>query len=177
MKMSGAIFWGSILLIIGLTMIVNVVFKINLPVFRIVIATVFIFIGIKLLLGRHVRVFGHESTHCTSTFQHMKNNDAAQEFNVVFSKGNVDLRSVNVDGAVPVNVQVHTVFGSSTILLQRDTPVRIKSNTAFAAVDLPNAQNVVVGSTSYQSDSLDLSKGFLDLELDVVFGNTKVVFY
>jgi len=178
MKMSGAIFWGSILLIIGLTMIINVVFKIDLPIVRIAIAAVLIFIGIKILFGKHMRVFNHESEACTNTYTY--NNTGGQknqEYNVVFSKGQVDLRNVTFDNNEAKVIQVHTVFGSTDINLNKETPCKITANTAFAQVNVPSGNEVVMGTSHYQSDSLDTSKPYLDLKIDCVFGNVKVNFY
>lgn len=174
--MSGTIFWGSILLLIGLVMIVNVIFKMDLPVMRILLAAILIFIGVKLLLGKHVRVFNHEShEYHYSSFN--ADNKSQQEYNVVFSKGHVDLRNVTFDKDQPLQVEIHTVFGTTDLYLNKQTPCRIMANTAFATVNIPNGNNVVVGTSSYQSDSLDTSKPFLDIKMDVVFGSTKVIFY
>ena len=172
--MSGAIFWGSILLIIGLAMIINVIFKIDLPVVRIALAAVLIFIGIKILLGKHVKVFNHESKACNYTYT---NDPKHQEYNIVFSKGQVDLRNVTFENNESKLVLVHTVFGNSEINLNRETPCRITSNTAFAQVNVPGGNEVVMGTSHYQSDSLDTGKPFLDLKIDCVFGNVKVNFY
>ena len=173
--MSTAIFWGSILLLIGLTMIINVIFKIDLPVARIAVAAVLIFIGVKLLLGKHLRVFNHESAQCN--VQYNATDKSKQEYNVVFSKGSVDLRNITLTGNEPVRVDVHTVFAHTELHLTKDMPFRITSNTAFASVNIPNADSVVVGTTGYQSDSLDTSKPYLDIKLDCVFGQTELVFH
>jgi len=174
--MSGAIFWGSILLLIGLTMIVNVIFKVDLPVARIVLAVVLIFIAVKLLFGRHIRVFNHESKQCNE-YYYTGDNKKHQEYNAVFSKGHVDLRTVQLESNEPTHVLIHNVFGSTDVLMSKDVPFRITSNTAFASVNIPNGNEVVVGTANYQSDSLDTSKPYLDVKMDVVFGNVKVMFY
>jgi predicted membrane protein len=176
--MSGAIFWGSILLIIGLAMIVNVIFKIDLPIVRIAVAAVLIFIGIKILLGKHIKVFNHESAACNYSYNYKYSNDQKnQEYNVVFSKGQVDLRNVVFENNENKYVQVHTVFGNTDVYLNKETPCKITANTAFAQVNVPSGNEVVMGTSHYQSDSLDTNKPYLDVKIDCVFGNVKVIFY
>ena len=45
------IFWGVILILLGLAMIIKVVFNVSLPIFRIVFAIIFVYIGFKILVG------------------------------------------------------------------------------------------------------------------------------
>jgi hypothetical protein len=46
--MSG-VFWGSVLILLGLSVIIEHVFHINIPVFKMVFACLLIYLGIRLL--------------------------------------------------------------------------------------------------------------------------------
>jgi hypothetical protein len=174
MKMTSVVFLGSFLVVMGLVIILNVIFKVDIPVFRILIAFVFLFIGIKILLGKHMNVFGHNTAQINNT---SINQPGSQEYNIVFSKNIVDLRDTSFTDNKPVRTHVNVVFGHCEIFLSKDIPFRITSNTAFANIKQPDGNTVVVGSTKNQSKDLDESKPFIDLKIDAVFAEVSLVFY
>jgi predicted membrane protein len=51
--MSVSLFWGLVLILIGLSLIIKIVFNIDFPIFKILFAFLFIYIGIKVLVGRN----------------------------------------------------------------------------------------------------------------------------
>ncbi len=173
--MTPAVFFGVLLVVIGFSIIINVVFKIHIPVVRIIIALLFVFIGIKILLGKQVQLFGKNTASVAQPT--MVGSEPMQEYNVVFSKGVVDLRKMEFTNNQPAKVHVNVVFGNCDLILSKDIQYRITSNTAFASVNIPSGNNVVVGSTAYQSEGFDASKPYIDLKLDVVFSNTKLIFF
>jgi predicted membrane protein len=177
MKMGASLFWGILLIIIGLSLIIKIVFNVDFPIFKILIAFFFIYIGLKIMLGSSFRFFGEKKTKTDvifgeSNFKHVDND---KEYNVVFSKGTFDLRDVVLKPEGPTYVKINTVFGGSQIFIRRDMPVRISVDAAFAGAQMPNGNTAAFGSTQYASDSLDVSKPFLDVKIDVVFGGLHVV--
>lgn len=174
MKMTSFVFLGSFLVVIGLVIILNVIFKINIPVFRILIAFVFLFIGIKILLGKNVNVLGHNTAHVNTEINIQP---GSHEYNIIFSKNIVDLRDTAFTDNKPARTHVNVVFGQCEIFLSKDIPFRITSNTAFASIKQPDGNTVVVGSIKNQSNDLDESKPFIDLKIDAVFAEVSLVFY
>lgn len=175
--MGPALFWGLLLIILGLSFIFRIVFNIDFPLFKIFIAFVFIFLGIRMLFGsfdivnfkagENDVIFGERNFH---SFKDRK------EYNVVFGKGVFDFRDFDLEGKRK-NIKISTVFGSSVIKLPRDIPVRIKADAAFASADLPNGNSAVFGSSYYESPDLNKEDGYLDLKIDVVFGEINIKFY
>ena len=51
MKMGAGIFWGIILILIGLGIVIRVVFNIDFPVFKFLVAIFFIFLGLRMMFG------------------------------------------------------------------------------------------------------------------------------
>ena len=49
------VFWGIFLIIIGLIIVVKVVFGINIPLMRIILALLLIYIGVSYLTGWFLR--------------------------------------------------------------------------------------------------------------------------
>jgi len=188
--MGTGFFIGLILIFIGFSVIIKIIFKIDFPIFRILFALFLIYLGVKMLIGKDwfhysstTRSYGsnyswhHSATANDAIFkgQHFGSSiNENQEFNIVFGKGVVDLTDVNFKDNKSLTVQVHTVFGGSEILLNKNIPVRITLNSAFAESVLPNGNTAVFGTSTFSSDTLDASKPYLDLRIDAVFGSAEI---
>jgi predicted membrane protein len=178
MKMGSSLFWGVILIIIGLSLVVKVAFNIEFPIFKIIVAFIFIYIGLKIMLGGNFRTFHNFHNRNDVVFGELKFDDLKDgEYNVIFSKGNFDFRDVKLKPEGPTKININTVFGGSYIILKKEMPVQIKVDAAFAGADLPNGHKTSFGSVIYSSDSLDTSKPYLEITADVVFGGLHVVSY
>jgi predicted membrane protein len=177
MKMGPALFWGLLLIILGLSLVFRIVFNIDFPLLKIVIAFVFIFIGLRLLFGSfgivHIRGGEHDTVFSEKRFGDF---ESGKEYNVVFGKGVYDFRDMDLQGSVK-KVRLNTVFGGAEVRLPKDLPVRIKVDAAFAGANLPNGNTAVFGNTYYESPNFDPSGAFLDLKIDVVFGGVDVRLY
>ncbi len=175
--MGPALFWGLLLIILGLSLVFRIIFNIDFPLLKIILAFVFIFIGIRMLFGSfgvvHMRGGEHDVVFGEKRYDAFEN---GKEYNVIFGKGVYDFRDFNLDGRVK-KVRLNTVFGGSEIRLPRDLPVRIRVDAAFAGANLPNGNTAVFGNTLYESPGLDPSSAFLDLKIDVVFGGVDVRLY
>jgi len=175
--MGSALFWGLLLIILGLSLIFRIVFNIDFPLLKIIIAFVFIFLGLRLLFGSfgmaHFRGGEHDVIFGERKYESF---ESGKEYNIVFGKGVYDFRDFTLDGAVR-KVKVSTVFGGSEIRLPRDLPVRIRVDAAFAGANLPNGNTAVFGNTIYESPGFNPSAPYLDLKIDVVFGGVDVRLY
>jgi len=173
--MGAAIFWGSILIVIGIALLIKVVFNVDFPIFKILVAFVFFFIGIRILLGS----FGVFNFHSgpndvifgekfySAPYDH-------PEYNVIFSKGVFDFRNVDLSQGTQ-SVKISTVFGGSQIKISKDMPVRIVADAVFAGAELPDGNTAVFGNSSYQSSTYKSDSAHLDIKVDVVFGGVQVL--
>jgi predicted membrane protein len=179
MKMGHSLFWGLLLVVLGLSLILRIVFNIDFPIFKIFLAFVLIYFGIKLLFGSfetkvHVYRGGEKDIiFGEKTFSNIEGNG---EYNTVFGKGSYDFRGFDLKGEKK-QIKISTVFGGTVIKLDKDLPVRIKVESVFAGADLPNGNSAVFGSTTYESPTFESSKPFLDLKLEAVFGGVEVKTY
>ncbi len=177
MKMGPALFWGLLLIILGLSLVFRIVFNIDFPLLKIILAFVFIFIGLRLLFGSfgivHMRGGEHDVIFGEKRYGTF---ESGKEYNVVFGKGVYDFRDFTLNGKVK-RVRLNTVFGGAEIRLPRELPVRIRVDAAFAGANLPNGNTAVFGSTMYESPDFDPSAPYLDLKVDIVFGGVDVRLY
>lgn len=177
MKMGSSIFWGLILIAIGLIYIINIVFNIDLPIFKIVIAFVFIYIGIRILVGSDHKIFGGHRTKNDVVFgeSNFYSTKSGNDYNVVFGKGTFDFRNIELQPEGPTKIKIDAVFGGAQIFLKRETPVKVIIDAAFAGAQMPNGNSAAFGSTVYTSDNLDETKPYLEIKADVVFGGLKII--
>lgn len=175
--MGSALFWGMLLIILGLSFIFRIVFNIDFPVFKIFIAFVFIFLGFRILFGNfginNLKVEKNNVIFGERNFNHFKDET---EYNVIFGSGTFDFRDFKLSDERE-KIKINTVFGANTIKISRDTPVRINIEAAFAGVDLPNGNSAIFGNSHYESPGLDKDKAYLDIKLDVVFGGADIHLY
>lgn len=175
--MGSALFWGLLLIIIGLSFIFRIVFNIDFPLFKIIIAFLFIFLGIRLLFGSfgivNFRGGENDTIFGEKRFSNFENH---REYSVIFGKGVYDFRDIEL-GESTLKIKLSTIFGATEIRMPRDLPVRIRVDAAFAGAELPNGNTAVFGNTAYESPGLDTGLPFLDLKVDVVFGGVEVRLY
>lgn len=173
--MGAAIFWGSILILIGISLLIKVVFNVDFPIFKILVAFLFFFIGIRILLGSfgvfnfHTGpndvVFGEK--YYSAPFEH-------SEYNVIFSKGIFDFRNVDLSQGTQ-NYKISTVFGSSQIKISDSIPVKINADAVFAGAELPDGNTAVFGNSSYTSQNFKSDSAHLYIKVDCVFGGVQVL--
>jgi hypothetical protein len=177
MKMNWGIFWGALLVLIGLSLIIKFVFNVDFPLVKIVVAFAFIYLGIKILVGGQCRFFAMHKDETAIIFgeTNFDSIEKEKEYSVVFGKGTFDLRNIKVDTGQVYKVQLNTVFGASELLIDKEQPVKIRSNAAFAGVELPNHNTTAFGTAFYTSDTVDTANGgYIEVETNTVFGATKV---
>jgi len=173
--MGAAIFWGSILILIGIALVIKVIFNVDFPVFKILVALFFIYLGLRILFGSF-GIFRFETgpNDVLFTQRHYSCPYEYPEYNVVFGSGVFDFRDVDLSEGSQ-DIKIGTVFGGSKIRIDRDTPVKINADAVFAGAELPDGNTAVFGSSSYSSDSYDRDSAHLNIKVDVVFGGVQVI--
>ena len=175
--MGPSLFWGLLLVVLGLSLIFRIVFNIDFPLFKIFVAFILIFFGLKMLFGSFkTPTFETKESDVVFGEKRFSNPETDRDYSVVFGKGVYDFRDLDLKGEKQ-KVKIATVFGATVIKLKKDMPVKIRVESAFAGTELPNGNSSVFGSTTYTSPDFDPEKPYLDINLDVVFGGCEVRTY
>jgi len=177
MKMAPGVFWGILLVIVGLGLIFRIIFDVNL--FRVIIAVLLILAGIKILVGDR-GIFNFKTEKNDVLFGERKisaipNNNT--EYNVIFGKTVFDFRDIDFKDNKPIRLKMNTIFGSSVIKISKETPVKIKADVAFAGTKMPDGNTIAFGTSYYSTDSFDSSGNYLYIESHVVFGSLEIKSY
>lgn len=165
-------FWGVLLILLGISIILKVLFNITIPIFRIAFALLLIYLGVKILTGG----FGIERKKNTVLFNDSKieYTESSDEYNVLFGKGVVNLSNVSLEKKT-VEVKVNTVFAEGTIRINPALPTKILVNSAFAGARMPDGNVISFGNYTYKTKSFKENENYLKIEANVVFGSLKVV--
>lgn len=174
--MSTSLFWGVVLIIIGLSIIVKIVFHIDFSIFRLLIAFLLIYLGIKLFMGKDFILISNKYPEQSVIFSErtIKNVEDGKEYNVIFGGAKFDLRQMNFPDSGKINIKLNTVFGGSEIYMNNNVPVEINAHTVFGGTKLPDNQTSAFGEAYFKSDSAKQHKATLIIETNTVFGGTQV---
>ena len=167
------LFWGLILILLGLSVIIQVVFHIHIPFFRILFAIILIYWGISLLTGGRICHHSSKSSFCV-TDSTIASSDIKSDYNVLFGKEYIDLSNPDL-AAKNTNVRVNTVFGSVTIKIDPQVPTIIEVSSAFAGAQLPDKNTISFGNYTYKTKSYSRDINRLKIDARVVFGEFRIV--
>ena len=176
--MSGSIIFGIIFIFIGITLIAKVFFKVDFPVFKILFALFFVYIGFKILFGSFssIKSSGDGSNAIFSETVINGNIEDGGEYNAIFGKIKLDLRDIELQSGV-TKISINSVFGGAEIILDKNTPLKIKSDVVFGEIRLPEGKSGGFGTSGYKSPDYEKEDKQLYLELNAVFGGIEVRSY
>ena len=170
-------FWGVLIMLLGLYVILNSVFKIQFPLFKVLLACFLIFIGFRMLFS----IFSG-NTNSNRSEGHAIFNDTQQKvatladnskYETVFGSQKIDLQEATF-ATTRSQISFSCVFGSQVIKLPKNANVRVKASAVFGSVNLPNGGKVSFGDYTYTNAKNELAPT-LDIDADCVFGNITFV--
>lgn len=161
-------FWGIVIILIGISVISQAVFKIHLPIGRIVTGLVFLYIGVKILLG----VFGAKKEHTTIMGKSNVSVEIIEDakYDAVFSSQVIDLSNAIDNGGVH-SIECNAVFGSAKIIIPKNMRIQVKSASIFGSVRTPHNETNF-GESEYTTGPN--SSGLLKLKVNAVFGSVRI---
>ena len=172
MKMGIGLFLGVLIILLGVGIIVNVIFHIHIPIFKILFGLILIFIGLKIIFGSSISFPSGPGKSGNAVFQERTYRGLygdSKEYNAVFGKAVVDLRGIELKEKV-THIKINAVFGGAEVILNEATPVRIKAETVFGGLRFPDNITGAFGTSTYQSKNFDETQNYLVIEGTSVFG-------
>lgn len=151
-------------------MILNALFHINIPFFRIAFALIVIWFGVRLLLGARTCRSGASAVFTGAEF---KGEKSSKDYNAVFGNAVVDLTGIKLEGDV-TRTEVNAVFGSAQVKIGPKYPVRVRASSVFGNVRLPGGEAVAFGDRKWENRAPKAGEKVLELEVNAVFGQVEV---
>jgi predicted membrane protein len=176
MKMNATLFWGILLILIGLSLILKIVFNVEFSIFRVIIAFLLIYFGIKLFIGKDFSLFPNSNKDSEVVFSEktIKKVEDGKEYNVIFGGSKFDLREMTFPDSVTIHIKINTIFGGTQVLVNHDVPIHINSNTVFAGTKMPDGNTSSFGSLAFENDTAKRGKAKLIIETNTIFGGLHV---
>lgn len=176
MRMGFIILFGIFMIVLGLGLIIRVVFHLDFPVGRFILALFIIFIGLKVLMGHRLDFYWHGESDKDVIFSE-RNIDASpldeKEYNVVFGSAKIDLTAVDLENEKK-SLKVNAVFGGVEIKVSKSIPLMVKAETVFGAVNSPREGVGGFGSSVFKSDNFKSDKPYLYIKASSVFGGIDI---
>ena len=163
-------FWGAVLVLWGASVILNAVFHLNIPVFRIILGLVIIYVGLRMLLGWSCRP-GRNPGAMTSVTS--KGTGADRDYSVAFGSTVVDLTKVELQGS-ETTITVNVSFGEARVKVDPKACVRVEAHSAFGAAVMPDGNTATFGNTTWESRPPKANEKRLVVKAHVAFGKLRV---
>lgn len=175
MRMATNVIGGTILILLGLSILLKALFGIDIPLSRFVMAGLLIYAGVSLLSGPKMHCTKEDKKNIVFDEQTiMVTGSHPSCFNICFGKVTLDCTDITPSPNSPLMVSV--TCGAATIKINKNMPVKIVINTCLANVELPTTDTVAVGTYTYLSHD-PLIKPLLTIEATIVMGSLKVEQY
>ena len=165
------VFWGILLIFIGLSFLINTLLPIKIPVFSILISLVFIYFGVKLIRGNYsilktnnLNIFGSHKLVFDTEFN---------EYSNVFGETLLDLSQIKL--TENINLEINCLFGEFKIKLPEGVNYFIDSNTVLGKTSIFEKSTDGFGSQKYNSTNFEQNKPVLHIVSKVVLGN--IIFF
>ena len=177
-------FWAVLFIAVGVILLIQTVFKIDLPVMRILFGVFLIYMGAKIIFGS----FGHgmsyfkvnkisSDTESIFTQNEMKAKDQSgqvnKKFSTVFGSSTLDLRGLTGE-ELNQEIKIDSAFGRTQVKTDSTTPIKAHIDTGFAAVNIRGQKIGSFGEMDYQSPNYSADKPALKLDIDAAFGEVVV---
>ncbi len=166
------IFWGLFFIVIGVWFLVRRYIPVQIPIVRVILAVLFVWIGIRILIaGPEIRdkntvVFSEATLEAQA-------DSSRDEYNVIFSSATIDLSQLAPAGG-NIRKTVNVVFGSGTLRINPNVPVRIELATAFGSVATPDGKSMVFGDKEYRTPAYKDGADAVIIKASAVFGSLRI---
>jgi len=170
------VFWGSFVVLLGLSIILKELFHWDIPVFRLFFGVVLVGFGVRMILGTSCRPQRCEGgSHPSVLFNNASFSPGPEggKYDVVFGQGQVDVTGLGRPEK-DVAVRLDVVFGEGRVVLKAGQPVEVRGSAAFGGIQTPSGNLPGFGDHLYRSAACQDGKPRVIVEAHAVFGGLVV---
>lgn len=168
---SSAVFWGIIIVLFGLSIILKEIFHVNFPFLRVIFGIILIFWGLRVISGSSWRNTKENTVMFHSA--DMNYDESKKEYNIIFGRGNIDLFKSDIPEKRK-KIEVNVIFGNGNLILNDSIPARIKMNSVFGNVRSERESVGGFGSSSFTTSAYKDNEPCFEIESNAVFGNLNI---
>jgi hypothetical protein len=175
MKMSFSIFFGVLVVLAGLSILLDAVFKIHVPFVRSAFSLFLVFLGVRMLIGAwapHGKDLSTTGAAVMSDLTFAPTRAApAMKYDVIFGRGEIDLTQLELPPS-PVTAELNVIFSSATLKVNPAWPIAIEGSSAFGEVRMPDQSMAAFGTARYRTGEGD---PIMRVRVNAVFGSCHVL--
>ena len=170
--LSSGIFWGFIVILFGVGILLKSVFHVNIPFFKILIGIIIIFFAISFIVG----AMSQRKSEAIFRDYNFNFVTIEKEYNIVFSKSVFDFTNFNFSNYNGEFIKINSAFSKSEIYLSRNFEYEIRADSVFGVVSLPNGESVSFGNIARLENAENSGLKRINLHVSSVFGETKILY-
>ena len=170
--LSSGIFWGFVVILFGVGILLKSVFHVNIPFFKILIGIIIIFFGISFI----VDAMSQRKSEAIFRNYNFNFGTIEKEYNIVFSKGVFDFTNFNFSNYNGEFIKINYAFSKSEIYLSHNFEYEIRADSVFGVVSLPNGESVSFGNIARLENAENSGLKRINLHVSSVFGETKILY-
>ena len=163
---STGVFWGVIIILFGLSILLREVFHVHIPFVKIVFGLMLIYWGVRMITGG---VWNRSSNSTVFSEAEMQYDAKHDDYDIVFGSGTIDLFKMELP-TQNRKVEVSVVFGSGTVIINDSIPMKIEMNSVLGASVMEDKQTSAMGKTYNTTSAYKEGQPYVLLETNVVFG-------
>jgi predicted membrane protein len=166
---------GVIVLIVGASIAVDVVFGVRFPLLPLAVSILLIAWGARMIvhaMARHHPPYIDGEAWLADKAFRPGTLDHDARYDVVFGRGLIDLTKL-VEPAEDVTIDVETVFGATVVKVDPAIPYDVDGKSMFGEVRMPDRTMTAMGSTTYRHATDHPPR--LHIRVSTVFGACQIV--
>lgn len=168
--LSSAAFWGAIIILFGLSIILKEIFHVHIPLVRIIFGLILVYWGVKMIAGGFNRSWNSNSAVFNNV--KMEYDGSKKDYNIVFGHGVIDL--FKIENQTDQKIEVNVVFGHGIIILNDSIPIKVSMNAVFGSAEAPDKSANGFGETSFTTSAYKEGEPSVRIEGNVVFGKLEI---
>lgn len=188
-----AIIWGTLLIIFGVSLLINVIFGIHLPLGRIFLGLLLLYFGIQIITGYSKKqswacgAYCRQSSSTCNTCcgksdikvdaQTLNTDSTPLEYSTVFGSACIDLTDLSLDAlrnkGATTFISINTVFGKTELKLNKNVPVQIIGKCSFGKTSFPDNTMITFGTHTYLSHGQSEAP-LVIIQTNTVFGDLEI---
>ncbi len=167
--MNPSIIWGTVLILVGLSLILKSIFHISIPLVRPLFGCMLIYLGLSIMMDP----FNKAPDKVSTIFGRSKTvaHERIKTYNAVFASNSIDLSQL--DPQEPMHITINTVFGATHVALNPAIPTKMTVQAICSRAELPDETLVSFGRNTYRTDTSQEPRLFI--HVNSVFANFEAI--
>ncbi len=162
-------FFGFLLIIIAFAFIVRIIFKIKIPVFKLILALIFLIVGFKLISYSIPAL--RTDNFAIFDKKNFKDYKYKNLYITTFSQTKLNLRNVSFQNDISEITIIN--FGSDfTLYYDNNYPTKLKITNVLSHTETPKEDLNTFGKITIYTSTYDRMQKHLSIKVITIFGNT-----